>query len=76
VAFSQLFEMLKPGGLLGIMTKLVISKKAFETWHYIHDMTHIAFFSRRTFEYIAQLYGAGLEFLDNDVIILQKNSIQ
>jgi 2-polyprenyl-3-methyl-5-hydroxy-6-metoxy-1,4-benzoquinol methylase len=76
MAFKQFFHMLKPGGRLGIMTKLVTSKKAFKTWHYTHDLTHISFFSRDTFEYIAKTYDAGLEILGKDVIILQKKLIQ
>lgn len=69
---TRLFNMLKPGGLLGIMTKLVIDKEAFSRWHYIRDMTHICFFSRRTFEYIAQRFNADLTFIKNDVILLKR----
>jgi len=70
--FSALFEMLKPGGWLGLMTKLVIDKPAFSRWHYIQDMTHICFYSRRTFEYIAQRFDAELNFVADDVILLNK----
>lgn len=70
--FSFLFQMLKPGGWLGIMTKLVIDKNAFSKWHYIHDMTHVCFYSRPTFEYIAQRFNADLSFIGKDVILLNK----
>jgi len=70
--FSALFQMLKPDGWLGIMTKLVIDQDAFSQWHYIRDMTHICFFSRSTFEYLAQRFNADLNFVANDVILINK----
>ncbi len=70
--FSTLFSLLKPGGWMGIMTKLVIDLQAFSNWHYIRDLTHISFFSRNTFEYLAESYSAELCFIDNDVILLRK----
>ncbi|MFC1665176.1 class I SAM-dependent methyltransferase [Pseudomonadota bacterium] len=70
--FEVLFKLLKPGGWLGIMTKLVLDERAFSRWHYIHDMTHICFYSRSTFEYLAQRFNAQLNFANSDVILLCK----
>ncbi|MBF0289104.1 MAG: class I SAM-dependent methyltransferase [SAR324 cluster bacterium] len=70
--FVKLFKMLKRGGWLGIMTKLVMDEHAFGQWHYIQDMTHICFYSRSTFEYLAQRFDAELRFVANDVILLNK----
>ena len=70
--FSALFKMLKQGGWLGIMTKLIIDEHAFGQWHYIRDMTHICFYSRATFEYIAQRFNAEANFVANDVILFYK----
>ncbi len=70
--FAALFKILKRGGWLGIMTKLVIDEHAFSQWHYIRDMTHICFYSRSTFEYLAQRFNAELNFVANDVILLNK----
>ena len=71
--FAQLFSMLKSGGWLGLMTKMVKNQQAFSRWHYINDPTHICFYSRATFEFIAAQVGAGVIFVANDVILLQKN---
>lgn len=68
-----LWQRLKPGGIFGIMTKLVIDKEAFSTWHYITDRTHICFFSVKTFKWLANKLEAKIEFIGNDVIILYKN---
>jgi SAM-dependent methyltransferase len=72
--FATCFKLLNPHGWLGIMTKLVIDQRAFRTWHYIRDMTHICFYSRETFIYIANRYHAHIQFADKDVILLRKKS--
>ncbi|MCF6281395.1 MAG: class I SAM-dependent methyltransferase [Candidatus Polarisedimenticolaceae bacterium] len=69
--WDRLFKMLNRGGWLGIMTKLVIDKQAFSRWHYIHDMTHICFYSRETFDYLAQRFKAELNFVANDVMLFK-----
>ena len=70
--FDRLFGLLRRGGWLGIMTKLIRDKAAFSRWHYIRDLTHVCFYHRQTFVYISQKYKAGLCFVDDDVILLQK----
>ena len=72
VDFSTMFGILKSGGWLGIMTKLVIDKPAFSKWHYIQDLTHICFYSLNIFEYLAVRFNAELEFTAKDVILLKK----
>lgn len=71
--FSTLFSLLKPGGWLGIMTKLVLDQESFSQWHYIRDPTHICFYGRRTCSYLAQRFSAELEIVGNDVILLHKH---
>lgn len=39
-----LWQCVKPGGVLGVMTKLVRDAEAFKSWHYKNDPTHIIFF--------------------------------
>lgn len=69
---EQLWKLLKPGGILGIMTKLVLDKDAFSKWHYITDRTHICYFSERTFMWLSYKLKAKLEFIGSDVILLYK----
>ena len=69
---QQLWQLLRPGGLLGLMTKLVINQQRFASWHYINDPTHITFFSRNSLGWLAEALGAQLEILGQDVAILQK----
>ncbi|MGL4854150.1 MAG: DTW domain-containing protein, partial [Lentisphaeria bacterium] len=72
--FNQLLGFLKPGGFLGIMTKLVKDEESFSRWHYKNDRTHIRFFSRETFNFIAKRHNCSIEFIGNDVVILKKNN--
>ncbi len=70
--WQQWLNLVKPGGWIGLMTKMVIDKEAFATWHYKNDVTHVVFFSRQTFEYLAERDKLQLEFVGNDVILLRK----
>ena len=72
---DRLWNCLKPGGYLGLMTKLATVREAFATWHYINDPTHVCFFSKSTFEWLAEKWQAELTFADKDIMILQKTSI-
>ena len=69
---AQLWEMLRPGGYLGVMTKLVKDREAFASWHYKNDATHVCFFSEQTWQWWAGKYGARLERFGADVMILER----
>ncbi|MGI0116162.1 class I SAM-dependent methyltransferase [Zooshikella sp. RANM57] len=70
--FKQWLALLKPGGWLGLMTKLVTNQRDFANWHYIRDLTHISFFSPQVFEYLSHYYPIEFEIVGNDVILIQK----
>ncbi len=70
---ARLWSLLAPGGWLGIMTKLVRDREAFAGWHYKNDVTHVCFFSRRTWQWWAAQQGATLEFIGADVILLGRD---
>lgn len=69
---ARLWRCLRPGGVLGVMTKLVRDREAFAGWHYKNDPTHVCFFSRETWRWWAQRQGAVLEFEGADVILLTR----
>ena len=69
---NNLLALLRPGGVLGVMTKQVKDQESFKNWHYIRDHTHIAFFSRATFAWLAQQTQCRVEFLGADVVLLTK----
>lgn len=65
-------SLLKPAGVLAIMTKCYPAAAAFSNWHYKRDPTHISFFSQGTFQWLAQQYNLQLAFPTNDVVIFRK----
>lgn len=69
---EQLWQCLKPGGWLGLMTKRVSNPEAFRTWHYKSDPTHISFFSEQSFRWLATRWQAELEVIGADVVLLRK----
>jgi 2-polyprenyl-3-methyl-5-hydroxy-6-metoxy-1,4-benzoquinol methylase len=72
MVWQQWLNLVKPGGWLGLMTKQVKDAEAFAGWHYKNDITHVCFYSRRTFQYLAERDKLQLEFIGNDVILLRK----
>ena len=69
---ERLWTCLKPGGWLGLMTKRVISRDAFSTWHYKADPTHVCFFSIPTFRWLADHWGAEWVVAEKDVVLFKK----
>jgi SAM-dependent methyltransferase len=69
---ARLWSLLRPGGWLGIMTKLRRDRVAFDSWHYKNDPTHVCFFSADTWQWWALQHGASLEIIGADVILLQR----
>lgn len=84
VASSEVFEhladpagvlhlvmsLLRPGGVVGVMTKRITTLDAFATWHYIRDPTHVAFYADETFAWIAERYRMKVTFESADVVVL------
>jgi hypothetical protein len=69
---DKIWSCLKRNGILGIMTRRTESVSDFATWFYKNDPTHVAFFSVRTFDWLAHRWGAELEVVDETVVILRK----
>lgn len=60
---NRIVSILKPGGLLVVMTSIPPAEEIFKTWSYRRDETHVGFFSRRSFAYIAREWN--FEILDS-----------
>lgn len=71
---ERLTACLRPGGWLIVMTKRHQDDVgAFARWHYIHDPTHVAFFSEHTFAWIAGHFRMRLQVVGPDVVALQQS---
>ena len=69
---TQLFSILKPGGLLGVMTKRRTAPENFAGWHYKNDPTHVCFYADASFEWIARRWHAEIEWVSPDTLVLKK----
>ncbi|SIQ74939.1 class I SAM-dependent methyltransferase [Aeromonas veronii] len=71
---AQLWDCLKPGGLLVLQTQRVLGDERFKNWRYRHDPTHIVFFAEASFQVLAASWQAELSFPHADVAVLQKGT--
>jgi SAM-dependent methyltransferase len=68
--FARLVSMLKPGGILAVMTIFQTDDERFEGWRYRQDPTHVVFYRPQTFEVIARQHGLTCEVIRKDVVFL------
>ncbi len=72
--WSLLTRLLRSGGWLAISTPLLIDLEGFAKWHYKNNLTHVSFYQRHTFEYLANNSDFELLFAANDLVLMQKTS--
>jgi len=70
---DRLWVCLKRGGWLRIMTRFIVDRAVFPRWHYKNDLTHISFFSRAVFTWLAAEWNADVTFPEEDVVLFRKN---
>jgi len=69
---KRLWDCIKPGGKLYILTQRYPVKKEFLQWYYKNDPTHISYFQKETFKELAAILSAELEMKDKTLVILTK----
>lgn len=70
--FRRLDGLLRPGGLLGVMTTFQTSDARFGDWHYRRDPTHVVFYRESTFAFIADRMGWSMQISRANVTIFHK----
>ena len=70
--FARLDQLLRPGGLLAIMTTLQTDDARFEHWYYRRDPTHVTFYREFTMRHIAAQRGWAFEMPAENVVFMQK----
>lgn len=73
--FALLARLLKPGGLLAVMTGFETPDQDFARWHYRRDPTHVIFYRRASFRHLAALHGWNVDFPASNVAILQSQPV-
>ena len=69
--FRLFQKLLKPNGVLVVMTSLLDTCKDFTTWGYNHDPTHIVFYSRLTMEWIGRKFQWEINFTSETVTLFK-----
>lgn len=73
--FRRLDSLLKHEGWLGIMTGMVENLDGFPEWHYHRDITHICFFSEKTFRWLADKMRWHVEFPRRNIVLFKSSSL-
>lgn len=74
--FERLAGLLRPGGIIGVMTRLLEDDAGFAGWSYRRDFTHVVFYRRRTFKVLAEQHGWAAEFPSPDVALLSRQRVR
>lgn len=73
--FRKMYDLLRPGGWLGIMTLRPASTEVFANWHYRRDPTHVVFYRCATFEWIADACGFERPLFPNERVALLRRRL-
>lgn len=72
IEFLSLKKLVKPKGVLAMMTLLYDSGIDFREWYYRRDPTHVVFYSQQTFEWIGRNFGFGVpQFVGNRIVVFE-----
>lgn len=69
---DQLVRLLRPEGVLAVMTRSSETATDFANWGYRKDSTHITFYGNKTFAWIAQNWQLNVLFQDERTVIFQR----
>lgn len=69
MTFARLAALVRPGGLLAVMTRFHSPAAPFESWWYRRDVTHVCFYDASTMRWIAGYHGWALELPAPDVAL-------
>lgn len=71
--WGKMISLIRPGGILVVVTSLVLPEMDLSSWYYANDPTHVAFYSESTFRYIGNHWGLSLiETNGRNWVVLRK----
>ena len=72
----KMLDLVKTGGFIAIMTQqheaAIDNYEKFKKWWYIRDITHVVFYSEKTFRWIEEYFNLKIEYIKNPIVILKK----
>jgi SAM-dependent methyltransferase len=72
--FERLVRLLRPGGILAVMTEFQTEDERFARWYYREDRTHVVFYRERTLRHLASRLDLEVEVPARNVTLLRKNN--
>lgn len=73
-SWEELVSLVKDGGLLAVMTQMILPETDYQKWWYKNDPTHVVFYSPETMNYISKKYSLNLIFTDNKSVLIFRKS--
>ncbi len=70
--FQKLKLRLEPKGRLAIRTGVIENLSEFSSWKYRQDETHVGFFRKKTFEYLAEVFNWKLTQKSSSIFLLDE----
>ena len=70
--WPRLAGLVRPGGWLGVMTRMAVGREEFPAWHYKNDPTHVSFYSPAVFRWLAHSLGLRLQRIEGAVVLMQR----
>jgi SAM-dependent methyltransferase len=75
VELRRISSLLRPAGLLGVMTERWTTLEAFANWYYTRDPTHVCFYHAKTLDFVCRQFSFTPVWMDaSRVAILRRNS--
>lgn len=71
--FDRFARLIRPGGWIGIQTRLCAEDQDLASWWYAEDPTHLCFYARATFGWIGAHHGWTVEYPGEDVILVRSS---
>lgn len=73
--FTLLSGLLKPGGVLAVMTERLEDWSQFAQWHYQREPSHVCFYPEQTMHWIARYWGWELIYQKGRVSLLRNSRL-
>ncbi len=70
--WDLLISLIKPNGILGVMTNLIDPSMDYAAWWYKNDPTHVVFYTELTLDFLAKKYQLEILFCDKKSVIIFK----
>lgn len=70
--WQRLASLVRPGGWLGVMTRMFNGREDFRQWYYKNDPTHVSFYHPTTIRWLAERLRMIIHVEEENVLLFQK----